>query len=111
MKKFLILYHAPISAREMMAKATPDQAKAGMNAWMAWAAKAGDAIVELGSPVGNSRNVNQTSVQGNDTSVVGYSVLQGNSQEAVTELLKDHPHLRQPGFSIEVFQSLAMPGM
>jgi hypothetical protein len=34
MKKFLVLYRAPISAREQMAKATPEQAKAGMDAWM-----------------------------------------------------------------------------
>jgi hypothetical protein len=37
MKKFLVLYRAPISAREQMAKATPEQAKAGMDAWMGWA--------------------------------------------------------------------------
>ena len=34
MKKFLILYHAPKSAMKQMEKSTPEQAKAGMNAWI-----------------------------------------------------------------------------
>jgi hypothetical protein len=30
--------------------------------------------------------------------------------ETITALLHDHPHVRMPGFSIEVFESLPMPG-
>ncbi len=51
MKKFLVLYHAPHSAVEQMANATPEQAKAGMDAWMGWARKAGPAIADLGMPL------------------------------------------------------------
>jgi hypothetical protein len=36
MKKFIALYLAPTSALEQMKKATPEQMKAGMDAWMAW---------------------------------------------------------------------------
>ncbi len=51
MTKFMVLYRSALSARDQMASATPEQAKAGMEAWMAWAGKAGDAIVDLGAPL------------------------------------------------------------
>ena len=110
MKKFVVLYHAPVSAREQMAGATPEQAKAGMDAWMTWAKKAGNAIVDLGAPLGNGRGLKGASVAQSSTTVVGYSILQADSIESVTSVLKDHPHLRMPNFSIEVFESLPLPG-
>ena len=111
MKKFLVLYHAPVLAREQMAGATPEQAKAGMDAWMTWAKKAASAIVDLDMPLGNGRSVAGTGLGASSATVVGYSILQADSMEAVTKVLKDHPHLRMPKFSIEVFESLPMPGM
>lgn len=40
MKKFLVLYHSPISNQEQMKKATPELMKAAMDGWMKWAGKA-----------------------------------------------------------------------
>ena len=111
MKRFLVLYHAPISAAQQMASATPEQAKAGMDAWMNWAKKAGNAIVDLGMPLGNGRKLSGTSVSNGITMAAGYSILQADSMESVVVLLKVHPHLRMPDFSIEVFECLPMPGM
>jgi len=31
--------------------------------------------------------------------------------DAITQLLRDHPHLRMQNASIEVFESLPLPGM
>jgi hypothetical protein len=31
--------------------------------------------------------------------------------QAIQELLKNHPHFRAPGGSIEAFEFLSMPGM
>jgi len=108
--KFLVLYRAPISAKEQMANATPEQAKAGMDAWMQWAKKAGGAIVDLGTPLGNGKSVSASSTGEGNSKIVGYSILQGDSLESVAALLKEHPHGRIPNFSIEVFECLAMPG-
>ncbi len=47
MSKFMVLYRSDVSAADQMAGATAEQAQAGMDAWMAWAAKAGEAIVDL----------------------------------------------------------------
>ena len=108
MKKFLVLYKAPQSAFEQMQKSTPEQQKAGMDAWMNWAKKAGSAVVDLGMPLGDGRSLKGTAA---DATVVGFSILQAESMQAITKVLEDHPHLRMPQFSIKIFESFPMLGM
>ena len=109
MAKFMILYRATTSAREQMAGATPEQMKAGMDAWMTWAGKAGDAVVDLGTPLGYSTHVGSAAPLGED--VCGYSILQADSAQDITNILDGHPHLHMPGSSIDVLEQLSMPGM
>jgi hypothetical protein len=97
--KFLVLYRSPVSAREQMANATPEQAQAGMQAWQAWAESAGSAIVDLGAPLDGEGDV------------TGFSVLQADSRDSLDGLLVDHPHRHTPGASIEVLEFMALPGM
>jgi hypothetical protein len=112
MNKYLVLYRSSTSAREQMASATSEQMKAGMDAWMAWAQRAGDAVVDLGAPLGNGGRVDAQGVSGDGGEVSGFSVLQADSRDAVFELLRGHPHLQMPGgSSIEVHEYLPLPGM
>ena len=111
MAKFLVMYHSPMSAAQQMASGTPEQAQAGMDAWMAWANKAGSAIVDLGTPLGNAQTVDKSGSKGSSSTAGGYSLLQADSMNAVRELLKEHPHLMVPGNTIEVHEALPMPGM
>jgi hypothetical protein len=97
--RFLVLYRSSVGAREQMADVSPEQAQAGMDAWRAWMDKAGAAIVDFGSPVAG------------DSDVGGFSILQGDSQEAIDGLLADHPHRHAPGASIDVLEFLTLPGM
>jgi hypothetical protein len=103
--KYLVLYRSGMTASEQMASNTPEQAQAGMDAWMAWAGQAGDAIVDLGTP---------TSVvdPGGDSGdpIGGYSILQAESHDALTALLDRHPH-KTTGGTIETLEMLSMPGM
>jgi hypothetical protein len=108
MHKYLVLYRASTSAREQMAQASPEQAKAGMDAWMAWATRAGDAIVDLGSPLGDAANLGAGSSSGH---IGGFSILQAESMDAVKMILEGHAHLHMPSASIEVMEFLTMPGM
>ena len=78
---------------------------------MAWAGKAGAAIVELGAPVGGGRHVESGSSASGRTQIRGYSILQATSVDEVVRLLDGHPHLTTPGASIEVLEALPMPGM
>ena len=98
MTNFLVLYKADATAAEQMANATPEQAQAGMQAWMEWFSKAGDAVVDGGSPL-----------SGDDRTISGYSIVQAESREALDALLEGHPHLMVG--TLEVYESLPMPGM
>ena len=111
MNKYLVLYKSSVSAKEQMGRGSPEQAKAGMDLWMSWAKKAGAAIIDLGMPLGNGLTVTEGGTRPSDSQVVGFSILQGESIKAIADLLKGHPHFRAPGSSIEVLESLPMPGL
>lgn len=109
MAKYMVLYRSSATAAEQMANATPEEMKAGMDAWMAWFNKAGSAVVDLGSPTAHSGHVGPGTAGVDD--VGGYSILQGDSLKEVEAVLDGHPHLSMPGASIEVLELLPMPGM
>ena len=111
MKKFLVLYKAPTSAFEQMKKATPEQQKAGMDAWMSWSNKAKSHIVDMGSPLGKSMRVTPGGSSPTTNDLGGYSVMQAETAEALTAQLKGHPHFMMPDGTIEVVELLPIPRM
>lgn len=110
MPKFLVLYESSVPAKEQM-KAPPEQAKAGMELWRKWMQKAGGAIVDGGSPLGNATVVKGSSGAGVASKVGGYSILQAGSRQELEKLFEDHPHFKAPGPVIEILEFLSMPGM
>jgi hypothetical protein len=60
-----------------------------MEDWQRWAAKAGDAIVDLGSPLGAAASVGSGSAGSVDNRATGYSILEAESMDAMTALLED----------------------
>lgn len=111
MKKFLALYKAPASSFEQMMKATPEQQKAGMDAWMAWSKSAAASIVDLGAPLGKSLRVAKSGASPSTNDLGGYSILQAESKEALAETLKGHPHFMTPDGTIEIVEIMPLPGM
>ncbi len=110
MKKFVVIYHAPVSATEQMANATPEDMKKGMEPWMAWAERCGDGLVDIGSPLGNGLTVTDSGSSPSDKGVAGYSILQADSMEGALALLQGHPHLGwAEGCEIEVHECLPLP--
>ena len=105
MAKYLVLYRAKTPAVEQLSQSSPEQAQAGMQAWMDWAQRAGDAVVDLGSPLGV---VDPAGDEGDP--IGGYSILQADSAEALSAVLEGHPHTTWGG-TIETLEMLAMPGM
>ena len=110
--KFIVLYHAPTSAlqaMEAMQNMTPEEMQKGMEPWMAWAARCGDSLVDMGSPLGGGRNVTSSGSSPSGKDVTGYSVLEAETMEAALALLDGHPHLAWgEGFEIEIHESLPM---
>jgi hypothetical protein len=78
---------------------------------MRWAENAGPALIDLGSPLGNSRLVPEAADGKTGLPIGGFSILQADSAEDLGKLLDDHPHLQMPGAGIEVLEYLPMPGM
>ena len=113
MKKFLVLYKASTQAFEQMMKSsTPEQQKAGMDAWMKWSKQAGSSLVDMGGPLGKSLKV----AKGGAASPVvndlgGYSIMQAESKEALAATMKEHPHFMMPDSSIEIVELMPIPGM
>jgi hypothetical protein len=97
--KFLVLYRSPVSAREQLANASPEQAQAGMQAWQAWVEKAGPAIVDLGAPLDG------------ESDVTGFSILQSDSACLARRPACRSPHRHLPGAEIEALEFMALPGM
>ena len=113
MKKFLVLYKASTEAfQQMMKSSTPEQQKAGMEAWMKWSKKAGSSIVDMGGPLGKSLRVAKTGAVSPVTNDLGgYSVMQAESKEALAAAMKEHPHFMMPESTIEIVELMPIPGM
>ena len=112
MPKYLVVYHAPTAVMQQMASLSAEQQKQGMDAWMAWAKSCGNALLDLGTPLGNGKSVSPGGTADSDKEVCGYSMIEANSMNAAIELLRNHPHFHMPGqCSIEVHEGLALPGM
>jgi hypothetical protein len=110
MAKFMVLYRASGTVMEQMSSASPEDAQAGMELWMQWAGKAGDALVDLGSPLAPVSTVGAPADDG--LQIAGFSILEADSADDVTKLLDDHPHFQMPGdTSIEILEFLPIPGM
>jgi hypothetical protein len=111
MKKFLVLYKATSESFQQMMKATPEQQKAGMDAWMAWSKTAHNAIVDMGAPLGKTLRVDKSSVTQSSNDLGGFSIMQGETKESVAEKLKNHPHFQMGNAWIEVIEMMPIPGM
>jgi hypothetical protein len=112
MKKFLVLYKASADAYQQMMKTTPEQQKAGMDAWMSWSKKAASSLLDMGGPLGKSVRV----AKGGEVSSVvndlgGFSVMQAESKEALAQQMKEHPHFMMPDSTIEIVEIVPIPGM
>ena len=110
MKKFLVLYKASAAAFQKAMSATPEQQKAGMDAWMAWGKKAESSIVDMGAPLGKSLRVTPGGASPVVNDLGGYTIMQGESKEALADKMKGHPHFMMADSSIEIVELMPMPG-
>jgi len=112
MKKFVVLYKSPKPAEEAMAEASPEEAEAGMKMWMDWAARAGDGIVDLGTPLGAAKVLDGSAVTDAEATLGGYSVIQAEDLDAAVALMGGHPHFMSgEGATIQIHETLDIPGM
>ena len=116
MKKFLVVYHAPMDAAAMqeMANRPPEEMAKGMEMWMQWAKKCGSHLVDLGAPLMGGQQLSADgSFKPSEKNVCGFSILQANSMDEAKSLLQGHPHLGSwnPQATIEIHETMPLPGM
>ena len=107
MKKFLVLYTAPVTAQEQM-DVSPEEMKKGMEPWYAWFKKVGKALVDGGTPLVNGMHYTKDDVSHSKVEVTGYSIVQAENWEDLKELIANHPHYMVPKASVEVFEMMSM---
>ena len=112
MKKFIVIYHAPTDSWDP-SNTTPEEHAESMEAWMQWAEKCGESLVDMGAPLMNGQQLNPDRTSKNsDKNVLGYSILQAENMEEAKGLLTEHPHLGwNATCSIEVHETMPLPGM
>jgi hypothetical protein len=107
LKKFMVLYMAPVAAEEQM-KVSPEEMKKGMEPWNAWYKKYQKAIVDFGGPLGKGTHFTKRGTSKGQTQVTGYSIVQAEDMEALKPIIAKHPHFMMPKASIEVLEIMPM---
>jgi hypothetical protein len=107
MKKFMILYMAPVAA-EVQMNVSPEEMKKGMEPWNAWYKKYGKAIVDMGAPLGKGTCIDKKGSTKGLTQVTGYTIVQAKDLDAAKAMLIDHPHLMMPKASMEILEIMPM---
>ena len=110
MARFNVFYHAP-EAWGSKPGVTKEDMQKGMAAWMAWAERCGDGLVDMGGPLVNGQRIANSGTAASAADIVGYSTLEAENMDAARALLAGHPHLDWgEEYVIEVFEVM-MPGM
>ena len=87
---------------------SPEEGARVMQAWTAWFAKLGDAVVDGGNPASKTRTISAGGQVSDDASgPSGYSIIKADSLDQAVELAKGCPVL-QGGASIQVVETLAV---
>jgi hypothetical protein len=112
MKKFVVLYCAPVGSMDEMKKSTtPEQTEQQNAGWKTWMNAHKDDIVDMGAPVGKNLRVTSKGVDAVRNEIGGYTIVQAESQEAAAKMFMDNPMLLMAPAYIDVLEIMPMPGM
>ena len=105
MSDYIIAYHGGEPP------GSPEEAAAHMSKWKAWVAGLGDAVVNPGTPLKNTRIVSATGVSegGGPDVMTGFSVISAESLDAALEMAGSCPVL-DVGGTLEVAEMMSLPG-
>jgi hypothetical protein len=114
MKTFLAVFTGTPASRARWNVLSETERKereaAGISAWHAWVEKNKKSIIEVGSPLGKTKNVSASGISDIRNNLTGYTVVQAESHEAAARLFENHPHFTIfPGDGIEVMECLPIP--
>jgi len=115
MKKFLVLYRAPVSVLEEWAKTDPAERKAMeekmRGEWQKWTKENEGMLEGPGAGVGKTKRVTSEGTSDTKNDIMLYSTVEAESHEAAAKIFENHPHLGIPEASIEIMPINPLPGM
>lgn len=115
MKKFLVLYLAPVSVLEGWAK-TDAKERDAMEAkmkdeWQTWMKEHRKMLTEMPAGAGKTKRVTSKGVSDIKNDIMLYGVVEAESHDAAAHIFENHPHLQIPEASIEIMPINPLPGM
>ena len=114
LKKFMVFYSIPFETMSDWKKIDPQQREAAeknmMNEWAKWT-EAHSAMILSTEVGGKTKNVLANAVTDTRNDIVLFSLVQGESHEAVALEFQSHPHLQIPNSSIQVMEVRQMGPM
>ncbi len=115
MKKFLVLYRAPVSVLEEWKKTSPEkrdaEEKKMRGEWQKWMKEHGAMLAEQTAGVGAVKSVTSEGVSDTHNDIMLYSTVEAESSDVAAQAFTKHPHLQIPKSSIEVMPINYLPGM
>ena len=63
---------------------------------------------DAGAPTGKNTEVSARGAVEKSNDIGGYSILQADSKEAAAAMLKDNPHLKMPGATVDLAEIVPM---
>ena len=114
MSKYIVLYCAPAAALEAWMQQPEEVRKADeekmKGEWDAWMSAHGANLKETAG-AGKTKRVTAEGTADVKNDVMMYSMVEGESTEAVAKMFEGHPHFGIPGGWIDVMPANALPGM
>ena len=97
-----------MAAMRKMMEENPEMGKKGMEEWGTWMKNHTADFVDAGAPTGKNSEVSASGAIEKSNDIGGYSILQAESKEAAATMLKDNPHLKMPGATIDLAELVPM---
>jgi hypothetical protein len=116
MKKFLAVYTGTrdgANAKKWEALSSEERKKRealGKTEWMNWVRRNEKVIVDGGSPVGKTKQVNSSGISDIRNNIAAFTIVQAETHEAAAKIFENHPHFAIfPGDSVEIMECLPIP--
>lgn len=115
MKKFLVLYRAPVQIIEQWMKTDPETRKVAeekmQGEWQVWMSDHKSMLSGMTAGVGKTKQVSAAGTIDTKNDIMLYSMVEAESHEAAAAAFEGHPHFQIPGATIEVMPVNPLPGM
>ena len=83
----------------------------GIAAWKAWVEQHQGAIIEMGGPLGKTKQVDASGVADVSNELGAFTVVRAVSHEAAAKMFEGHPHFTHfAGERVEIMPILPIPG-